>query len=81
MTVSISLKYSKIVAVCSDALLDKPSESMKGFDFESMNYFLQQYFEGTLLPSVRSEDVPDYEDSKARGALFTTLVGANFEDK
>jgi hypothetical protein len=49
MTVSISLKYSKIVAVCSDALLDKPSESMKGFDFESMNYFLQQYFEGTLL--------------------------------
>jgi hypothetical protein len=54
---------------------------MKGFDFESMNNFLQQYFEGTLLPSVRSEDVPDYEDSKARGALFTTLVGANFEDK
>jgi hypothetical protein len=73
MDVSIDGGNDGHVDVQSKQLL----ESMKAFDFDSMNNFLRQYFEGSLTPTVRSEDIPSPEQS--RDPLYKTLVGTNFE--
>lgn len=67
-----------VSAQSSESVLELP-EGMRTFELKSLSAFLQNFFDGKLDPSIRSEEVP-VKDTEGRSSQFRVLVGSNFED-